>query len=364
MIPMIDLRKQYDSIKEDIDKAINSVIENGQFILGENVSLFETEFANYCNVNYGVGVSSGTDAIHLALLACDVKKGDEVITVSNTATPTVLAISYTGAKPVFIDIDPLTHNMDISLVEKAITERTKAIIPIHLFGQPVNMGPIMDLKNKYNLKIIEDACQAHGAEYHGKKVGSIGDAGCFSFYPTKNLGAYGDGGMVVTNDEEFTESIRLMRNYGQQKMYNSLIKGYNNRLDEIQAAILRVKLKKLDRWNEQRRSNAKIYNNILRDSNVITPVEKVCSKHVYHLYVIRVKDRDKLQNMLNANEIFTNIHYPIPVHLQKAFSDLMIGQGSLPITEEYAKQVLSLPMFPELNHEEIEKISYLISNFR
>jgi dTDP-4-amino-4,6-dideoxygalactose transaminase len=360
MIPAMDLKRQYLSIKDEIDLAIKNVFEKGQFILGENVYLFEKEFASYCNVNYGIGVSSGTDAIHLALLACGVKNGDEVITVSNTAAATALAITYTGAKPVFVDIDPLTYNMDISKVECMITPRTKAIIPVHLFGQPVEMDPLMDLRDKYNLKIIEDACQAHGAEYRGKKVGSIGDIGCFSFYPTKNLGAYGDGGIVITNNDQLAESIKLMRNYGQEKQYHSLIKGYNNRLDEIHAAVLRVKLKKLDSWNEKRKNASHIYCELLEGCGVIVPTENRYSKHVYHLYVIRSNNRSKLRKLLTESEISTNIHYPVPIHLQKAFNYLKVSIGSLPTTERYADQVLSLPIFPEVTYIEVEEVSQAI----
>jgi dTDP-4-amino-4,6-dideoxygalactose transaminase len=366
MIPVMDLKRQYISIKDEIDHAINEVLANGQFILGENVCLFEKEFAGYCNAYCGIGVSSGTDAIHLALLACGIKSGDEVITVSNAAAPTALAISYTGAKPIFVDIDPLTYNMNISKVEGAITQRTKAIIPIHLFGLPIDMDPLMELKEKYDLNIIEDACQAHGAEYKGKKAGNIGDIGCFSFYPTKNLGAYGDGGMVITNNKELADSIRLMRNYGygHEEQYNSIVKGYNNRLDEIQAAILRVKLKKLDKWNASRRKIAELYDKKLGDSSVITPIQLESCKHVYHLYVIRTRKRDQLRKKLHNNGILTNIHYPLPIHKQKAFSYPKAIKHILPITEEYAKQVLSLPMFPELRSDEAEKVSNLICKFK
>lgn len=363
MIPAVDLKAQYASIKPAIDEAIAGVLESGCYILGENVKSFEREFAKYNDSRYGISVASGTSAIHLALLACGIKKGDEVITVSNTATPTVLAICYTGAKPVFVDIDPDTYNMDVSRVENVITSRTRAIVPVHLFGQPADMGPLMELSERHGLKVIEDAAQACGAEYAGKKAGTFGDAGCFSFYPTKNLGAYGDGGIVVTDDKEISEKMRLLRNYGQEKTYHSLIKGFNSRLDEIQAAILRVKMKNIDRWNEMRKRNALLYNEMLVGSGVITPVQRQISKHIYHLYVVRCMRRNGLRQWLGSNGISTNIHYPVPVHMQKAFSDFKAYKGSLPVTERYAGQILSLPMYPEMEKEQIEQVSEAIKKF-
>lgn len=363
MIPTVDLKAQYSTIKAEIDDAIAHVLESGIYILGENVRLFEEEFAGYTGAKYGVSVASGTDAIHLALLACGIQNGDEVITVSNTATPTVLAISYTGARPVFVDIDPDTYNMDISNVERAITDKTRAILPVHLYGQAVDMGPLMELARKYDLKVIEDAAQAHGSEYRGRKVGTFGEVGCFSFYPTKNLGAYGDGGIAVTNNYEIAEKLRLLRNYGQVRSYHSLIKGYNSRLDELQAAILRVKIKKIDKWNERRRRNAFMYDDMLKGSGVIIPMESKNSRHVYHLYVVRCEKRDELREWLASNGISTNIHYPVPVHMQKAFSDLGMGPGMLPVTEKYAEQILSLPMYPELCGEQIELVSSMIARF-
>src|SRR5271157_17633 len=363
MIPTVDLKVQYKTIKAEIDEAIAHVLDSGNFILGENVRLFEEEFADYVGAKYGVAAASGTDAIHLALLACGIGHRDEVITVANTATPTVLAISYTGAKPVFVDIDPDTYNMDLSKVESAINEKTRAILPVHLYGQAVDMRALMRVARKYGLKVIEDAAQAHGSEYRGKKVGTFGDAGCYSFYPTKNLGAYGDGGIVVTNRAETADKLRLLRNYGQVKLYHSIIKGYNSRLDELQAAILRVKIKNIDQWNEARRQNAMLYNELLRGSGVITPMEDKNCRHVYHLYVIRCKQRDQLRQWLASNGIFTNIHYPVPVHMQKAFSDLGVRPGSLPVTEKYAKEILSLPMYPELRRDQIELVSSMIRLF-
>lgn len=356
-IPFTDLSGQYHSIKDDVDSAIKEVLDSGWYILGKKVELFEKNFANYCQVKQGIGVANGTDAIHLALLACGVGKGDEVITVSNTATPTVLAITYTGAKPVFVDIDPESYTIDINKIEENITEKTKAILPVHLYGQPADMDPVLELAHKYDLEVIEDACQAHGAEYKGKKVGALGDVGCFSFYPTKNLGGYGDGGMAVTNNEELAEKLKMLRNYGMKKQYHSIIKGFNNRLDELQAAILDVKLKKLDEWNEKRRRNARIYDELL--VNVVKPVEKKYSKHVYHLYVIRCSDRDKMQQKLANAYINTLIHYPVPVHWQKAFEEFK--NVCLPLTEMYSKEILSLPMYPELTEEQIYYIIDLIN---
>lgn len=353
IIPFTGLSGQYHSIKDDVDSAIKEVMDSGWYILGKHVERFEKNFAHYCQAKYGIGVANGTDAIHLSLLACGIGKGDEVITVANTATPTVLAITYTGAKPVFVDIDPESYTIDVNKIEECITKKTKAILPVHLYGQPADMYPILELAQKYELKVVEDACQAHGAQYKGKKVGAIGDIGCFSFYPTKNLGGYGDGGMAVTNNEELAEKLKMLRNYGMKKQYHSLIKGFNSRLDELQAAILDVKLKKLDEWNEKRRRNARIYDRFLE--NVVKPVEKEYSRHVYHLYVIRCSDRDEMQKKLTDAGVNALIHYPVPVNKQQAFSDYK--NISLPYTQSYAGQILSLPMYPELTEKEISFVS-------
>lgn len=361
MIPLIDLRSQYHSIREEIDSAVKEVLDSGWYILGKKVEQFERNFARYCEAKYGIGVANGTDAIHLALLACGVGKGEEVITVSNTATPTVLAVTYTGAKPVFVDIDEY-YTIDVEKIEEKTTGKTKAILPVHLYGQPADMQPILEIANKYDLKVVEDACQAHGAEYKGKKAGAIGDVGCFSFYPTKNLGGYGDGGMVVTNSEELAEKLRMLRNYGMRKQYRSIIKGFNSRLDELHAAVLDVKLKKLDEWNEKRRRNASIYRKCLEDSGIGLPAERAKCRHVYHLYVIRTENRDELQNSLGSRGVATGIHYPVPVHLQEAFSGSKYNV--LDITEKYAKQILSLPIYPELSKEQIQEISKMIVEFR
>ena len=360
-IPLVDLKTQYLSLKPKIDQAIQRVIDNTDFILGKEVELFEKEFASFSEAKYGVGVASGTDALHLSLLALGIGSGDEVITAANTFVATVLAISYTGAKPVLVDINPDNYNLDVSLLKKAITKKTKAVIPVHLFGQPADMDPIMEVAREHNLKVIEDACQAHGAEYKGRRLGSIGDIGCSSFYPGKNLGAYGDGGMVLTNDEEIAQKVRMLRNYGSRIKYYHEFKGFNSRLDTIQAAILRVKLKRLDRWTEKRRKHAKKYNELLRKMEVVTPKEGGYAKHVYHLYVIRVKERDGLLKCLKSKGIFAGIHYPIPIHLLGAYQDLGYKRGDFPVTEQITKEIISLPMYPELKENGIK---YIVDNIK
>lgn len=357
-IPFVDLKRQHESIKEEINSAIRRVVEKGDFILGEEVEQFEEEFASYCGTKYGIGVASGTDALTLAIKALDIGEGDELITVPNTFIATVDAISSNGAKPIFVDINTETYNIDVTKIEEKITNKTKAIVPVHLYGHPADMDEIITIAKEYDLKVVEDACQAHGAEYKGKRVGSLGDVACFSFYPSKNLGAYGDGGIVVTDSEEIAERVGMLRNYGQSKKYYHDFIGYNSRLDEIQAAILRVKLKHLDNWNAKRRQLAKIYNELLADvSNIETPIEKDCVKHVFHLYVVRCKKRDMLEHYLNSKGVSTGIHYPIPVHQQRVYKHL---ENRLPVTERYSKEILSLPMFPELSQEEVTDIYYLI----
>jgi len=362
-IPLVDLRRQYLSIKKEVDQAIQEVIDNSAFIMGENVQEFENEFAEFCGVRYGVGTSSGTTALHLALVVCGIKQGDEVITVPYTFIATTEAISYTGAKVVFVDIEDRSYTMDPEKIEQAITERTKAIIPVHLFGHPADMDKITKIAKKRNLVVIEDACQAHGAEYRAKKVGSLGDIACFSFYPGKNLGAYGDAGMVVTDNKELAEKVRLLRDHGRNKKYYHQVEGYNYRLDAIQAAILRVKLRHLAEWTEKRRRNAKLYNELLKGSGVKTPVEMEYAKHVYHLYVIRTEKREELYSRLKEKGISVAIHYPLPLHLQEAYRYLGWKKGDFPISEGCAKGLLSLPMFPELTREEIAEIVQVIKNF-
>ncbi len=375
IIPLVDLSKQYLAIKKEIDEAISRVLNRGWFILGEELFSFEKEFAGYCEMKYAVGVGSGTEALHLALLACGVKPGDEVITVPNTAVPTVAAIALANAQPVFVDIDPKTYTMDPNELEEYLkksyknkdsrsTNKPKAVIPVHLYGHPANMDPIQEVAKKYDLIIIEDACQAHGAKYKEKLVGSIGDAGCFSFYPTKNLGAYGDGGMIVTDNEETAIKLRMLRNYGEEKKNHNLIKGLNSRLDEIQASILKVKLDHLDDWNNTRRNHARLYFHSLKESLVSLPIEEKYAKHVYHLYVIRAPERNRLQEWLKKKGIVTSIHYPTPIHLQPAYKDLGYEKGDFSVSEQCAMEILSLPMFPELTEDQIKDISQEIRNFQ
>ena len=355
MVLLTDLKKEYLSISEELNRNIRRVLNSGFYILGEEVKKFEENFSKYTGTDYAIGVNSGSDALFLALKSIGVSKGDEVITVSHTFISTVDAISRSGAKPVFVDINPDTYCMDVSKIEEKITEKTKPILPVHLYGHPADMDPICKLKEDYGLYVIEDACQAHGAEYNGKKAGSIGDMGCFSFYPTKNLGAYGDGGAVVTDNEEIKEKLIQMRNYGQSEKYHHDFVGVNSRLDELQAVILQTKLKHLDKWIERRRKNAEIYNSLLQDSDVISPVEKRFAKHAYHLYVIRSKNRDYLKKKLLQKDINAQIHYPIPVHKQKAY--LNFNDSKLEVTDKICNEILSLPLHPWMSYEEILKVT-------
>ena len=357
MIPFVDLKAQYHSIKEEIDTAIARVLESSQFVLGDEVAAFEEEFADYCNTRYGIAVNSGTSALHLALLATGIGPGDEVITVPFTFVATVAAIRYTGAQPVFVDIEPRSYAMNVNQLEGAITERTKAILPVHLYGQPADMDPILEIARRNGLIVIEDAAQAHGAEYKGQRVGSIGELGCFSFYPGKNLGAYGEGGMVVTNIPEYARTICMLRDWGQERKYHHVLKGYNYRMEGIQGAILRVKLRHLEAWTEARRAHAVRYNELLAKCGVQTPEEMSYACHVYHIYAIRTSQREALQQTLHTQGIHTGIHYPIPVHLQKAHADLGYRSGDFPCSEQAASEVLSLPMFAEISDEQIRIVS-------
>lgn len=356
MIPFLDLKAQYDSIKDEVLSAVSATLASTQFVLGKEVAVFEEEFSAYSGGKFGIGVNSGTSALHLALLAAGVKPGDEVITVSCTFVATVAAIDYAGAHPVFVDVDPWTLNMDATQVETAITERTRAIMPVHLHGQSADLDPILEIARRHKLVVIEDAAQAHAAEYKGRRVGSIGDLGCFSFYPGKNLGAYGEGGMVVTNNEEFAHTIRMLRDWGQERKYHHTLKGFNYRMEGVQGAILRVKLRHLDAWTEARCRHAAAYNALLADVDVQKPVEMPYAKHVYHVYAIRTPKRDVLQASLQSQGIQTGIHYPIPVHLQKAYADFGYGAGDLPVTEQASNELLSLPMFAELQTPQIEAV--------
>ena len=356
MIPFVDLKSQYASIKPEINAAIQGVLDSCAFTLGPEVAAFEQEFATYCSSKNAIAVNSGTSALHLALLAAGVGPGDEVITVPHTFVATVSAIHYSGAKTVFVDIDPRSFTMDPSKIEAAITPRTKAIIPVHLYGQPADMDPIMQIAKRHNLVVIEDACQAHGAEYKGRRVGSIGDMGCFSFYPGKNLGAYGEGGAVTTDNSEFTRTIKMLRDWGAEKKYHHVLKGYNYRLEGIQGAILRVKLRHLEAWTKGRQAAAARYDAGLKAAGVQTPEVMPWSRHVYHIYAVRTPNRQQWMDALNAQGIQTGIHYPTPVHLLPAFADLGYKAGQFPHSEKAANEVMSLPMFAELTAEQSAEV--------
>jgi dTDP-4-amino-4,6-dideoxygalactose transaminase len=356
-IPFVDLKAQYSEIKEEVNIAINNILDNTSFIMGKPVEEFENAFAAYCNAKNCIGVSSGTSALYIALKAIGIKEGDEVIVPSHTFIATAEAALELNAKVIFAEVDKETFTIDPNSIKEKITNNTKAIIPVHLYGQPCNMDPIIEIAKEHNLTIIEDCAQSHGAEYKGKKV-PISTVGCFSFYPGKNLGAYGDAGAIVTNDEEIAEKARMLINHGRKKgdKYIHTILGTNHRIDALQAAILNVKLKHIDSWNEKRRNNAKIYNNLLKDTLPI-PKEEEYAKHVYHLYVIKAKNRDKLRDFLKEKGISSGIHYPIPLHLQPALKDT---ENNLNITEDICKNIVSLPMFPELTEEQINYIAETI----
>ena len=362
-LPFCDLGAQYRAIAAGVNEAIQRTLRESDFILGREVRLFEEEFADFCGAQYAVGVDSGTSALELALRAYDIGPGHEVITAANSFIASALAISHCGATPVLVDVDPLSYTMDIGAVTNAITDRTRAILPVHLYGHPADMDAIRKLADQRGLIVIEDACQAHGARYKGRKAGSLGHAAAFSFYPGKNLGAYGDGGMVVTNYREVAKRVEMLRNYGQQEKYHHLILGYNRRLDSLQAAVLRVKLKYLDRWNAARRQHAARYTALLKGSGVLTPVEAEGCQSSWHLYVIRLGWRDELKNHLAAQGISTGIHYPIPIHLQAAYRDLGHVRGDFPITEGYAERILSLPMFAELTPDLVESVAEAVRSF-
>ncbi len=352
MIPFVDLKAQYASIRDEVNAAIQGVLDSCQFTLGPEVAKFEEEFAAYSGASMGIGVNTGTSALHLALLAADVGPGDEVITVPFTFVATVSAICYAGARPVFVDVDPSTLTMDPDGIEAAITPRTKAIIPVHLYGQTADMDPILAVARKRSLVVIEDACQAHGAEYKGRRAGSMGEMGCFSFYPGKNLGAYGEGGMVVTGDTGYARTIRMLRDWGAEKKYEHVLKGYNFRLEGIQGAVLRVKLRHLEAWTESRRNAASRYDEMLRGV-VPTPEALSHNRHVYHVYAIRTVERAAWQQALTAAGVQTGIHYPTPIHLLPAHADLGYRKGQFPNSEHAAQEVLSLPMFAELTESQI-----------
>jgi dTDP-4-amino-4,6-dideoxygalactose transaminase len=357
MIPFLDLKAQYASIKAEIDAAVFQTLESSQFVLGEEVAAFEREFADYCDARHGIAVNSGTSALHVALLAAGVGPGDEVITVPFTFIATVAAIGYTGARPVLVDIEPSSFTMDVTQIEGALTSRTRAIVPVHLYGQMADMDAIMAIARRHDVAVIEDACQAHGAEYKGRRAGSIGVSGCFSFYPGKNLGAYGEGGMVVTSNDDHARTMRALRDWGQSQRYHHTLKGFNYRMDGMQGAILRVKLRHLEEWNETRRARAQLYTQLLAHSTQVTlPIEAGDRRHVYHIYAVRSRDRDRLQRQLQAEGIQSGIHYPIPVHLQPAHADLGYSEGAFPASEAAAREVLSLPVFPEMNAEDVRNV--------
>lgn len=362
-IPFVDLRIQHSFLSKEIESAVSGVLFESGFTLGASVRRFEEEFAEFCGAKYAVGVGSGTDALHFALRALGVGPGNEVITVPNTYIATVEAIIMCGARPVLIDVDEDTYLMDVSKLEEAITKKTKAIIPVHLYGQPADMQEINRIAAKHGIKVIEDACQAHGASIDGLRTGSLGDIACFSFYPSKNLGAIGDGGIMVTNDETVSARVARLRSHGEADKYHHIEPGFCSRLHGVQATILRVKLKYLDRWNKARRYNAEIYNSLFKDTSIIEPYCKGSNYHVYHLYVTRVKNRDGLRRYLADHNIETGIHYPIPVHLQPALKTYGFKKGDFPVAEKAADEILSLPMFPELEESDIRRIVKKITGF-
>jgi len=359
-VPFVDLRRQYLSIKQEIDGAIARVLEETSFILGREVEAFEAAFAEYVGSRFCIGVNSGTAAIQLAVTACGVGPGHEVIVPANTFFATAEGVSTAGATPVFVDADPLSYNIDVSKIEGAITERTRAIMPVHLYGQSADLDPIFEIAERHHLTVIEDAAQAHGALYKGVPVGALGSAGCFSFYPGKNLGAYGEGGAVVTNDAQVARHVRLLRDHGSERKYHHEIIGYNFRLEGIQGAVLNVKLRHLDKWNKLRREHASRYNQLLKESTLTLPREMLYAEHVYHLYVVQTDQRDTLQKTLSEAGVQSGIHYPIPIHLQPAYSSLGHKAGDFPEAERQGRRVLSLPMFPELAGEEIRRVSEAI----
>lgn len=360
MIPFLDLNAQYRRIKPEINAAVARVLDSGQFVLGPDVFTFEQRFAKYCGTEHCLAVNTGTSALHLALLAGGIGPGDEVITVSLTFVATTAAILYTGATPVFVDVDPSRWTMDARLIEGAVTRRTKAIVPVHLHGQMADMAPIMEIARRYGLLVIEDAAQAHGGEYMGRRAGSVGDLGCFSFYPGKNLGAYGEGGAVVCSDPQLARRVRLLRDWGQESKYNHVLPGYNYRMDTIQAAVLNVKMNHLEAWTEARIAVAQAYNSQLRDDRYQRPQPAADTRHVFHVYAVTIDRRDTVLASMQEAGIGVGIHYPVPVHLQKAYAGLAKEPMPLPVTEALAKRFLSLPIYPELLTDQIEDVVHLL----
>jgi dTDP-4-amino-4,6-dideoxygalactose transaminase len=362
-VPIVELKSQYRAHQAELDGAIREVLEASWFILGRQGEEFEREFAQYCGAAEAVGVGSGTEALHLALLACGVGPGDEVITVPNTAVPTVCAIDFTGATPVFADIDPWTFTLDPNELARCLTPRTKAIVPVHLYGQPADMAPVCEFARQHGLRVVDDAAQAHGAEYRGRRIGTLADATAWSFYPSKNLGAYGDAGAVTTDDPELARRIRMLRNYGEEQRYYHTIRGFNSRLDELQAAILRVKLRHLDAWNVRRRAIAARYGDAIHHPQFRLPVEAPWVRHVFHLYVVRSPLRDALREHLLAREIGSQIHYPLPIYRQAAYAHLGVPPGHCPEAERAAAEVLSLPLYPELTDDQIDAVAQAVNDF-
>lgn len=362
-IPLLDLKAQYNTIREEVSQAVLKVLEDGAYILGPEVKALEKEVAEYCGVKHAIGVANGTDALLLALDAQGIGPGDEVITTPFTFFATSEVVSQLGATPVFVDIDSKTYNLDIEQVKSKINEKTKAIIPVHIFGQPAEMDELMELAKEHHLFVLEDAAQAMGSAYKGRKVGSLGHAATFSFFPTKNLGGYGDGGMVVTNDDELAQKIRILRVHGSNpKYYHSQI-GYNSRLDEIQAAALRIKLRYLDQWNDARREKAALYNKLLQGTPVVTPFDAADRKHIYHLYIIQAEDREDLRSHLQEQGISTGVYYPVPLHQQTVYESLGYGEGSLPTSEYMSLRTFAIPLYPELENETIERIADIIKGY-
>jgi len=361
-IPFVDLRAQTEPIANQINAAMQGVVDKTAFILGPDVSKFEQYFAAFCEAKYAVGVASGTAAIEMILRALEIGAGDEVITAANTFIATVLPISYVGAKPVLVDVNPHTYNIDPATIEAAITPRTRAIIPVHLYGQPVDMDAVLDIAQRHDLLVIEDACQAHGARYKGKRVGSLGNAAAFSFYPAKNLGAWGDGGIVVTNDEKTAEAVKKLRDYGQSRKYYHDQVGYNSRLDTLQAAVLNTKLPYLDGWNSARRQHAEQYKEMLSGVDLLLPQSASFAESVWYLYVIQVDNRDDMREKLGERGVSTGIHYPIPIHLQVAYQLLGYQHGDFPVTEQAAERILSLPMYAELTPEMVEYVADMVKS--
>ena len=359
-VPLLDLPAQYSSIKSEIDEAISAVLRGSDFILGRELESFEAEFAAFCESEYCVGVDSGLSALEMSLRALDIGSGDEVITTANTFIATALAISNTGATPVLVDVDSDTYNIDLAAVRSAITPKTKAVIPVHLYGRPADMDGINQLASQHGLAVVEDACQAHGARYKGRRVGSFGNVTAFSFYPGKNLGAYGDGGAIVTNNEALAKRLRLMRNYGQREKNIHLLKGLNRRLDTLQSAILRVKLRHLDDWNARRDQHARSYASLLSESGLVLPQVDAGMEPVWHLYVVRSRQRDTLRAHLQNREVMTGIHYPTPIHLQPAYADAGYRRGDFPVSERLSSEILSLPMYAELTPELMRRVAEAI----